>query len=1038
MTKLKEIHIVLHTHTDIGFTHDQPIVWDLHGRFIEEALDLIEAEAAAGIPEHAAFKWTCEAWLPVWHWWQQTTSRNRERFAKWERAQRIEVTGLPLHLAPLYDVALHARIQDRMQTFSAATGCRIRSAMNCDVNGQHWFLADLLLDAGITGYSTAINTHFGHCPLQRPALFHWLTPSGRQLPCYNGMVYGFANRFLDPQGTKQDEFNEKLLPALSRHLHQVGWNLPVFMIQGVHSFGDNGSVPRGFSQSVQHWNAAHPDGPRLRISTMAQWWQAVEPYLNAIPTYAGDWTDSWNFGCGSAARELAVVKRAQTRLHVADTLRALLPFNDARLATSNDRYRDAADLALIHWTEHTWGADCGVGEPYSEDTDSLWNHKASTAYHVRSFANLLRRDGLAALAAAIRTKPAPADGASYQADDASYQFVVFNPLPFKRTVAGMLPSTISPHPRGGLSLAGVDRFEIIEADSGETVYQGKITAGFPAARDEGFSVPGNFVGADVLYLDFHDFGRAGQYRIHVPGMGNSAIITIGEQTWSTAFRTAMHGFLSHRSGIELGPPFSQYLRPRNMHPDDGFRVFAIPYTLLEGEFEIVAHAIRQKLASGTDPGTWETVPNAWGGYMDAGDWDRRVQHLAASRDLIELFTLNPDFFADFAMALPPEEATDAIPDLLNEVIWNVGFYRRLQLPDGGVRGGIESTEHPRPGEASWEESLVIAAFAPDPMSTYSYAATAAQLAVALRPYDATDAEAFAESALRAWQWAEANTAAVLDAAQQRRDALPDGVRGRFNRQRAETTIQRLRFVAAGELFALTGEAEFHDVFKQMITGAGDDHDEMGTYFRYAELPDDKTCPDVRATARGRLLAAAERALEFGSNNAFGLHNQAPTLPMMGYVGFYSVPEMVTGPVLPRAYRLTGDNRFLRGALKAAHFSAGANPLSRTFTTGVGFDYPRNPLHIDSRVTGQKAPDGITIYGPMDAGADFTFNDWAHRWHLNDMVPNSRTWPATSWHVDLFRWPAMSEYTIHQTFRPVAYYWGFLAARISDSFTPDTK
>lgn len=599
----------------------------------------------------------------------------------------------------------------------------------------------------------------------------------------------------------------------------------------------------------------------------------------------------------------------------------------------------------------------------------------------------------------------------YRADD-----------PFKRAFLSLWMGS-----GGGLAYK-VDHFELIDAASGETVFTGPVTESFPADRAEGFSTERNFVGADVHYLDFHEFATPGEYRVHVPGVGVSLPFRIGEATWATAFRTSMHGFLSHRSGIELGPPFTEYRRPRNMHPDDGFRVYAIPYTALEGEAAIVRQGILEMLESGVPVEEWEIVPNAWGGYMDAGDWDRRSLHLSASRDLTELFSLNPAFFETFALDLPPEEAADGIPDLLNEVIWNVGFYRRLQLPDGGVRGGIESTEHPRPGEASWEESLVIAAFAPDPYSSYSYASAAALLAEVLAPYDPAEAQAFAASARRAWDWAEAHAERVLNEAEARKAALPERLSRPFNRERAAENIRRMRFVAAGALFALDGGDGHHATFKNLLEAAGNDHDEMGAYFRYARLPADRTDPQARETARARILAGAERAIGFGQRNAFGLHTQAPGLPIMGYVGFYSVPEMVTGPVLPRAYVLTGDARYLRAAVKAAHFSAGANPLNKTFTTGVGHAYPLNPLHIDSRVTGQPAPKGITIYGISDPAGNFGFNNWVHEWHLGDMLPSSRTWPAAEWHIDLFRWPAMSEYTIHQTFRPTAYYWGFLAAR----------
>lgn len=581
---------------------------------------------------------------------------------------------------------------------------------------------------------------------------------------------------------------------------------------------------------------------------------------------------------------------------------------------------------------------------------------------------------------------------------------------------------------GGGYAFDVESFEILDAHSGESVYQGRVLKMFPADQPESFRRAHNAVQADVHYLDFHDFNEPGTYKIYVPGVGVSLPFRIADDSWAEAFRTSMHGLLSHRSGVEIGPPFSDYRRPRNMHPEDGFKIVEIPYTMLEGEADIVSQAILEKMQSDVPANEWSFLADAWGGYMDAGDWDRRSQHLMASLQLIELFSLNPTFFETLPLALPVEEAQYQIPDILYEVIWNVSFYRRLQDKEGGVRGGIESTSHPSPGQASWEETLVLGVFAPDPYSSYSYAAAAALLAKQLKPYDDSEAEAYLTSAIQAWEWAEKNTQRVLDEASARLERLPEKTSRSFQRARAERRIEKVRMIAGSALYAGTGEEKFHHVFMELFAKAGNDHEEMGAYFHYARLPEDLAKPEIREEAIGRILRAADRAIGFGVSNAFGLHTQVPDIQIMGYTGFYSVPEMVTGPVLPRAYMLTEDSKYLAAALKAAHYSSGANPMNRTFTTGVGQHYPQNPLHIDSRVSGQPAPQGITIYGPSDPAGDFPFNEWVHKWHLQDMYPPSRTWPAAEWHVDLFLWPAMSEYTIHQTIRPTSYYWGFLAAR----------
>lgn len=100
-----------------------------------------------------------------------------------------------------------------------------------------------------------------------------------------------------------------------------------------------------------------------------------------------------------------------------------------------------------------------------------------------------------------------------------------------------------------------------------------------------------------------------------------------------------------------------------------------------------------------------------------------------------------------------------------------------------------------------------------------------------------------------------------------------------------------------------------------------------------------------------------------------------------------------------------------------------------YTTGMGWNAPQQPLHLDSRVTGQAPPAGITVYGPSDPSENFAFNEWMHTWFLSkQMTPNSRTWPFYESYVDAGKWPSMNEYTLQQTLAPTSYTWGILAAR----------
>ena len=46
----KEIWLIHHSHTDIGYTHPRPIVFELQRRFLDDALDLIELNMSSASP----------------------------------------------------------------------------------------------------------------------------------------------------------------------------------------------------------------------------------------------------------------------------------------------------------------------------------------------------------------------------------------------------------------------------------------------------------------------------------------------------------------------------------------------------------------------------------------------------------------------------------------------------------------------------------------------------------------------------------------------------------------------------------------------------------------------------------------------------------------------------------------------------------------------------------------------------------------------------------------------------------------------------
>jgi alpha-mannosidase len=433
--RIETIYLIHHSHTDVGYTHDQPVVWELQRRFLDAAIELAEADADREGDD--VFRWTVETTAPLLHWLRTATDRQVERLLRLERAGRIEVTAMLANVTPLFDTAQLIESLQPVGRLRREFGLRVEHAMNCDVNGQNWTLVEVLLDAGISGFGMSINEHFGGAPLARPGAFWWEGPSGRRLLAWNGWHYMMGNQLR--LGVDVEECLRRLPEALA-YLEEIGYPLPAVLVQTMHPFGDNGSAWPALGAFVRAWNGAG-HRPRVVLATPRMWWEAVRPYADRLPVHRGDWTDFWNFGCISSAREQAVNRQSRARLWLADALWAVeapvrrraraavrpgVLSDDSPARRPHPSLREEAWLALHLWDEHTWGADVSVGQPEGLDTRSQWVHKASYAYRAHSLSVLLQRDAAAELARRVRRGP----------DDA---LVVFNPLPWPRVVAGPVP-----------------------------------------------------------------------------------------------------------------------------------------------------------------------------------------------------------------------------------------------------------------------------------------------------------------------------------------------------------------------------------------------------------------------------------------------------------------------------------------------------------------------------------------------------------------------------------------------------------------------
>jgi len=561
---------------------------------------------------------------------------------------------------------------------------------------------------------------------------------------------------------------------------------------------------------------------------------------------------------------------------------------------------------------------------------------------------------------------------------------------------------------GSMKLPESIRFAILEDASNKKVFEATGEVHFPADRPELMAREVNFNGTDVARLDFSAFNTPGRYRIAVDGFGCSYPFDIGKDVWTNAFLTQMRGLFHNRTGIELGAPYTDFKKPRDMHPDDGYPVTQTSYRAVENGGEA------WEKISGGDTGI---KANGWGGYHDAGDWNpRRVSHMKVTMATLEVFDLFPKHFAALDLGIPK---TEGLPDILTEAVFEFSCFRRLQHDNGGVGYGLESKADPAEGETSWTNSFATYALAPDYAASWFYAAVGARLSRLLKPYDASLAADYRSSALKAFQFAEEDFT---------RDKSAGKVAGRDSTWNAVDD----RNLAALELYRLTEEERFHQIFLedtvlkeerpnlfQWTTHVHRDH-----AFHYARLPDHLGDKAMKAKAVKAIVDQAELELKYAEGNAFNLTTSDKGKPQ--FIGFYSTPDAAD---LVRAHYFTGEKRFLAGAVQSTQFQSGCNPNNFVYMTGIGANPLKNVFKLDARRTGQEVPAGLVPYGNIDFGKwNHQGITWPITWIIGkSMKPSAYEWPTHEAYWDLGGWPMLEEFTV-DAWTPNILVWGYLSAR----------
>ncbi|QSB14629.1 glycoside hydrolase family 9 protein [Natronosporangium hydrolyticum] len=506
-------------------------------------------------------------------------------------------------------------------------------------------------------------------------------------------------------------------------------------------------------------------------------------------------------------------------------------------------------------------------------------------------------------------------------------------------------------------------WQLLDADGAEVATGATAPAGFDPSA-----------GLDVHTIDFSEVKVSGTgFQLAADGEV-SYPFDITETLYDDLRRDSLGIYYTQRSGIEITPIEADgelhkedYVRPAGHVSEYGGADtnqgdLAVPCLPNEGA---VDHQGSSQLGGYAHygPDGWD-CPQGYtldvtGGWYDAGDHGKYVVNSGISvYQLLATYerTRHAGVVADGALGdstlIIPERGND-VPDILDEVRWNLDWMLAMQVPDGTEMGiGGETIDagglaHHKLHDIAWtgmnmlphEDPMPRYLHRPSTAATLNLAAAAAQGARLYDDYDPAYAEDLLAAARRAWDAAQAHPEIY---APNTNDLDPNPGGGPYD----DSNLGDEFYWAAAQLYLTTGEEEFATAVLDSpyhVGGANEDiFDPAGFGWQWtapAGRLDLATVPNNlpgRADVIDSVIEAADDYLATQAEQPFGQPYG---------VEFYdwgSAHQVINNAVaIATAYDLTGDPAYLDGGLEAIDYILGRNAINNSYVKGYGTHYSQN-------------------------------------------------------------------------------------------------
>jgi endoglucanase len=505
---------------------------------------------------------------------------------------------------------------------------------------------------------------------------------------------------------------------------------------------------------------------------------------------------------------------------------------------------------------------------------------------------------------------------------------------------------------------------VVRTTDGKAAFSGRLSAPVTDANS----------GDAVRTADFTALRKPGRYHLDVAGVGVSWPFVIGDDGFGRAFYLAMRSFYGQRCGtaVDLGPEFP------------GFR-------------HDICHTAGAYHATSGRSGP-KTAGNK--GWHDAGDYGRYVVNSGITTGtLLWAYEMYGDRLMSTSLEIP--ESGDRVPDMLDEIRWNLEWMLSMQDADGGVFH--KQTSERFSGFVMPERddlvSYVIGTGKEPFKSTAATADFAAVMAATARIYTSIDA-AFAgqalEAARKAFAWAEAHPAVLFGNA----PGIGTGAYG--DRDCSDEILW-----AAAELWRTTREDAFQKYFVDHYAAllptvrpigppswAGVGPMALWTYVLGG------ASDDASKAIRQASIAAADEIVTRSAADGYRI-----SLARTDYIWGSNAVAANYGLQLLVADAIQPNPRYREAAADNLHYLLGRNTFSLSYVTQLGTNPFLHPHHRPSGGDANQKPwPGLLAGGPNARKQDPAMKNLPDlppaRMYLDDQESYATNEIAINWNAPL--------------------------------------